>query len=77
MATALAREVDFFSIGANDLFQYTMAVDRTNSRVTGMFGLLEPAVWRLIALVVQAGVAHDGRQFLQQCSQAMRLRAIF
>lgn len=59
MATALAREVDFFSIGANDLFQYTMAVDRTNSRVTGMFGLLEPAVWRLIALVVQAGVAHD------------------
>lgn len=58
MAGALAREVDFFSIGANDLFQYTMAADRTNSRVTGMFGLLEPAVWHLIAQVVQAGIAH-------------------
>jgi phosphoenolpyruvate-protein phosphotransferase len=57
MADVLAREVDFFSIGANDLFQYTMAVDRTNSRVTGMFGRLEPAVWRLIERVVQAGVA--------------------
>lgn len=55
MAGVLAREVDFFSIGANDLFQYTMAADRTNSPVMGMFGLLEPAVWRLIAQVVQAG----------------------
>ncbi len=58
MADVLAHEVDFFSIGANDLFQYTMAADRTNSRVTGMFGLLEPAVWRLIDHVVRAGVAH-------------------
>jgi phosphoenolpyruvate-protein kinase (PTS system EI component) len=58
MAEVLAREVDFFSIGANDLFQYTMAADRTNSRVTGMFGLLEPAVWRLIDHVVRAGAAH-------------------
>ncbi len=58
MAGVLAREVDFFSIGANDLFQYTMAADRTNSRVTGMFGELEPAVWRSIAFVVRAGVEH-------------------
>src|SRR6266705_4904289 len=58
MADVLAREVDFFSIGANDLFQYTMAADRTNSRVTGMFGLLEPAEWRLIDHVVRAGRAH-------------------
>ena len=58
MADVLAREVDFFSIGANDLFQYTMAADRTNSRVTGMFGVLEPAVWRLIERVVRAGVEH-------------------
>ncbi len=57
MADVLAHEVDFFSIGANDLFQYTMAADRTNSRVTGMFGLLEPAVWRLIDHVVRTGVA--------------------
>ncbi len=58
MADVLACEVDFFSIGANDLFQYTMAADRTNSRVTSMFGLLEPAVWRFIDYVVRAGRAH-------------------
>jgi phosphoenolpyruvate-protein phosphotransferase/dihydroxyacetone kinase phosphotransfer subunit len=58
MADVLAHEVDFFSIGANDLFQYTMAADRTNSRVSGMFGMLEPAVWRLIERVVRAGVEH-------------------
>jgi len=58
MADVLAREVDFFSIGANDLFQYTMAADRTNSRVTAMFGELEPAVWRLIEGVVRAGAEH-------------------
>ena len=55
MAGALAREVDFFSIGANDLYQYTMATDRTNSRVTRMYSVLEPAVWRLIDHVVRAG----------------------
>ena len=58
MADALARYVDFFSIGANDLFQYTMAADRTNSRVTGMFGTLEPAVWRGMAMIARAGAAH-------------------
>jgi phosphoenolpyruvate-protein phosphotransferase len=58
MADVLAREVEFMSIGANDLSQYTMAADRTNSRVTSMFGVLEPAVWRLIACVVQAGATH-------------------
>lgn len=57
MADALAREVDFFSIGANDLFQYTLAADRTNSRVMGLFGPMEPALWRSIAHVVQAGRA--------------------
>lgn len=55
MADVLARTIDFFSIGANDLYQYTMAVDRTNSRVTSMFGILEPAVWRSIQRVVHAG----------------------
>lgn len=59
MADVLAREVDFFSIGANDLFQYVMAADRTNNRVTNLFGSLEPAVWRLIAQVVRAGTAHE------------------
>ena len=57
MADVLARYVDFFSIGANDLFQYTMAVDRTNSRVTSLFGTLEPAVWRSIDMIARAGAA--------------------
>lgn len=58
MAGVLAREIDFFSIGANDLFQYTLAADRTNSRVMSMFGMLEPAVWRLIEQVAHAARAH-------------------
>lgn len=57
MADVLAHYVDFFSIGANDLFQYTMAVDRTNSHVVSMFGTLEPAVWRSIDMIVRAGAA--------------------
>lgn len=55
MAGVLSREVDFLSIGANDLYQYVMAADRTNSRVMAMFGRLEPAIWRLINSVSQAG----------------------
>ncbi len=55
MANVLVREVDFFSIGANDLFQYTLAADRTNSRVMSLFGAYEPAVWRLIKQVARAG----------------------
>src|SRR5258708_36717304 len=58
MADVLAREVGVFSCGADDLFQYSMAADPTNSRLTGMFGVLEPAVWRLIERVVGAGVEH-------------------
>lgn len=57
MAAALAREVDFFSIGANDLFQYTMAADRTNTRVTALFGQLEPAVWHAIDMVARVATA--------------------
>lgn len=58
MADVLAREVDFFSIGANDLFQYTMAVDRTNNRVSALFGTLEPALWRFIAHIARVGNEH-------------------
>jgi phosphoenolpyruvate-protein phosphotransferase len=67
MADALARAVDFFSIGANDLYQYTMAADRTNGRVMGMFSQLEPAVWRSIQRVVQA--AHQAGKTVAVCGE--------
>lgn len=54
-AQALAAESDFFSIGSNDLTQYTLAVDRTNQRVARMYEPFNPAVLRLVREVIEAG----------------------
>jgi phosphocarrier protein FPr/phosphocarrier protein len=55
IADSLAREVDFFSIGTNDLTQYTLCMDRGESRLASRLDALHPAVLELIRLTVQAG----------------------
>ncbi len=57
LANELTRYADFFSIGTNDLTQYTLAVDRNNSRLSSRFNALHPSVIKLLRHTVQAGRA--------------------
>jgi len=68
MSDELAKEVDFFSIGTNDLTQYTMAADRMNARIRDIFNPADPAVLRLIEMTARN--AHENGIWVGICGES-------
>uniref|UniRef100_A0A7C4XV18 Phosphoenolpyruvate-protein phosphotransferase n=1 Tax=candidate division WOR-3 bacterium TaxID=2052148 RepID=A0A7C4XV18_UNCW3 len=67
LSSQLAGEVDFFSIGSNDLTQYTLAVDRGNEKISQLFDHYHPSVIKLIKEVVDSG--HNGHIWVGLCGE--------
>ncbi|PLR75594.1 phosphoenolpyruvate--protein phosphotransferase [Bacillus sp. V3-13] len=67
LADQFAKEVDFFSIGTNDLIQYTMAADRMNERVSYLYQPYNPAILRLVKMVIDA--AHKEGKWAGMCGE--------
>lgn len=69
IADVLIREADFFSIGSNDLTQYTLAVDRMNAKISYLYNSFHPAILRLLRLVIESVKPDDARKFVGMCGE--------
>ena len=67
LADIFAKEVDFFSIGTNDLIQYTMAADRMSERVSYLYQPYNPAILRLVKQVIEA--SHKEGKWTGMCGE--------